>query len=54
MTWEVLEKTIWGLTYFVETYECVDFDFDIGEFGMEKAFGTGVLGGLDKASVVKA
>ncbi len=44
MTWEVLETTIWSLSHFLETYECVDFDFDVGEFGMERAFGTGVLG----------
>lgn len=44
MTWEVLEMTIWGLMHFLKTYECVDFEFDIGVFGMEKAFGTGVLG----------
>ncbi|CAD6593567.1 MAG: hypothetical protein ASARMPREDX12_007324 [Alectoria sarmentosa] len=46
MTWEVFEKTLWGLLHFVETYECVDFDFDVGEWGMERAFGTGVLGGF--------
>lgn len=46
MTWEVFEKAVWGLMHFGETYECVDFDFDVGEFGMERAFGTGVLGGL--------
>lgn len=46
MTWEVLENTIWGLLHFVETYEFVDFDFDVGEYGMERAFGTGVLGGV--------
>lgn len=44
MTWEVFEETLWALQDFVELYECVDFDFDIGEFGMDKAFGTGVLG----------
>ena len=44
MTWDVLETAIWGLMHFVQTYECVDFDFDIGEFGMERAFGTGALG----------
>lgn len=44
MTWEVFEKTLWGLMHFVEDYDCVDFDFDVGEFGMEKAFGTGALG----------
>ena len=47
MTWEVFEKTLWGLMYFIETYECVDFDVDVGEWGMEKAFGTGVLGGFE-------
>lgn len=46
MTWEVFEKTLWGVMYFIETYECVDFDFDVGEWGMEKAYGTGVLGGF--------
>ncbi len=46
MTWEVFERMIWGLLHFVEVYEFVDFDFDIGEFGMERAFGTGVLGGF--------
>lgn len=46
MTWEVFEKTLWGLIYFVETYEFIDLDFDVGEFGMEKAFGTGALGGF--------
>lgn len=44
MTWEVVERTVWGLMHFVESFECVDFDFDVGEVGMERAFGTGVLG----------
>lgn len=46
MTWEVFEGAVWGLMDFVERYECVDFDFDVGEFGMERVFGTGVLGGF--------
>ena len=43
MTWEVLESTIGGLLYFVQTYECVGFDFDVGGTGNETPFGTGVL-----------
>lgn len=46
MTWEVFEKVVWGLMHFGEAYARVEFDFDVGEFGMERAFGTGVLGGL--------
>ena len=44
MTWEVLENTVWGLMHFVDTFEIVEFEFEIGKFGMARAFGTGVLG----------
>lgn len=44
MTWEVLENAVWGLMYFVDTFEIVEFEFEIGKFGMERAFGTGLLG----------
>ena len=43
MTWEVLESTIGGLFHFVQTYECVGFDFDVGGSGNETPFGTGIL-----------
>ena len=44
MTWKVWETAVQGIADFVERYECVDMDFDIGQTGSERFFGTGVLG----------
>ena len=43
MTWELLESLIGGLFHFVQTYECVGFDFDVGGSDNETPLGTGVL-----------
>ena len=44
MTWKVWETALQGLADFVEMYEYVDMDFDVGQTGVDKFFGTGVLG----------
>ena len=44
MTWKVWETALRGIADFVERYEYVDLDFDVGQIGMERFFGTGVLG----------
>lgn len=44
MTWKVWETALQGIADFVERYEYVDMDFDVGQMGMEEYFGTGVLG----------
>ena len=44
MTWKVWETAVRGIADFVERYEYVDMDFDVGQMGMEQVFGTGVLG----------
>ena len=47
MTWEDWENAVWGLLHFVETFESLEFEFEIGKSGMERAFGMGVLGRSD-------
>ena len=44
MTWKVWEMALQGIADFVERYEYVDMDFDVGKTGTERFFGTGVLG----------
>lgn len=44
MTWKVWEMALQGMADFVERYEYVDMDFDVGKTGSERFFGTGVLG----------
>ena len=44
MTWGVWETALRGIVDFLEEYEYVDMDFDIGQTGVEKFFGTGTLG----------
>lgn len=44
MSWKVWEMALQGIVDFVERYEYVDMDFDVGQIGMEQFFGTGVLG----------
>ena len=45
MTWGILQTTALGIWNFVNTYEYVDFDFDVGVqvVGGEKYYGTGAL-----------
>lgn len=44
MTWKLWEAALQGIAEFVERYEYVDMEFDIGQTGAEQLFGTGVLG----------
>ena len=44
MTWRVLETALRGIVVFLEKYEYVDMEFDIGQIGLEQFFGTGSLG----------
>lgn len=44
LTWRVWEAALRGIVYFVETYEYVEMEFDIGQTGLEQFLGTGVLG----------
>ena len=44
MTWRVLETALRGIVVFLEKYEYVEMDLDIGQIGMEQFFGTGSLG----------
>lgn len=44
MTWRVFETALRGIVVFLEKYEYVDMEFDIGQVGMERFFGTGSLG----------
>ena len=43
MTWDVWRTAVRGILDFVTTYECVDFDFDVGQPGLASYFGTGAL-----------
>ena len=45
MTWGILETTALGIWNFVNTYEYINFDFDVGVevVGGEKYYGTGAL-----------
>ena len=51
MTWEDWENAVWGLLHFVDTFESMEFEFEIGKSGMKKAFGMGVLGESDEWGV---
>ena len=44
MTWKVWETALQSIAYFVEKYEFVDMDFDVGQKRVRQFFGTGVLG----------
>lgn len=44
LTWRVWEAALRGIVDFVERYEYVEMEFDIGQIGLEQSFGTGVLG----------
>lgn len=44
MTWKIWEGALQGITEFVERYEYVDLEFDVGLQGEEAILGTGVLG----------
>ena len=44
MTWRVFETALRGIVVFLEEYEYVDMEFDIGQIGLEQFFGTGSLG----------
>ncbi len=44
MTWKVWETALQSIADFVETYEYVDMDFDVGQKRVKQFFGTGVLG----------
>ena len=48
MTWRVFETALRGIVDFLEKYEYVDMDFDIGQIGLEQFFGTGTLGMLKR------
>lgn len=43
MTWKVWETALQGIAEFVEKYEYVELDFDIGQKTEGRFFGTGVL-----------
>lgn len=43
MTWRVWESALRGLADFVERYEYVDMEFDVGQSVWEQYYGTGVL-----------
>ena len=44
MTWRVWQTALEGIADFLERYEYVDMEFDVGQTGLEKFLGTGVLG----------
>ena len=44
MTWRVFETALRGIVVFLEKYEYVEMEFDIGQIGLEQFFGTGALG----------
>ena len=48
MTWRVWETALRGIVVFLEKYEYVGMEFDIGQTGMEQFFGTGALGILKR------
>lgn len=51
MTWKVWGTALQGITDFVERYEYVDMDFDVGQTGLEQFFGTGVLGMMKREGI---
>ena len=44
MTWRVWETALRAIADFVERYEYVEMEFDVGQKGMTQYWGTGVLG----------
>ena len=44
MTWRIWETALRGIVEFLERYEYIDMEFDIGQSGVEEFLGTGVLG----------
>ena len=44
MTWTMWETALRGIVDFLERYEYVEVEFDIGQTGLEQFLGTGVLG----------
>lgn len=51
MTWKVWQTALEGIADFVEMYECVDMDFDVGQTSLESFFGTGVLGAKKREEI---
>ena len=50
MTWKVWETALQSIVEFVERYEYVDMEFDVGKSGFEHFFGTGALGMMQRGS----
>lgn len=46
MTWKVWGTALQGIVDFLERYEYVDMEFDVGKTGLEQFWGTGALGKL--------
>lgn len=46
MTWRLWETALRGIMDFLERYEYVDMEFDVGQVGFERIFGTGALGSM--------
>ena len=44
MTWRLWETALRGIVTFLQNYEYVDMEFDVGLIGMERWYGTGALG----------
>ena len=51
MTWGILQTAALGIWNFVDTYEYVDFDFDVGSTeGGVKYYGTGALASVKRGA----
>ena len=44
LTWRAWETALQGIAQFVERYEFIDMDFDVGKIGKGQFYGTGTLG----------
>lgn len=52
MTWEVFATMIRGLKAFLNEWEYVECDFDIGQIGYDNFYGTGAIVGLNRELAV--